>query len=303
MTQKEFFGNPKLAPLLTLACILAWAGAFPLIKLGYREIALPNIADKLAFAGMRFTLAGVLAMLFAYALGRSFRVPTKSCARSLTIFTLINITLHYIFSYIGLAHMTSSRSVIIDTMGSFFMILFSCMLFADDSFTKRKVLGCALGFGGLIVMNWQPQQSLWSDITFMGDGMLLLNTFCIAGGGVWAKFVSREMDVMVATAYSLFFGGGILWLIGIGAGGSVALTSSTALWIMAILVFISAFSFSVYNQLLSYNPISKIAIFSSFMPIAGVMISGWLLGEPFVTRYYVAAVIVACGIYIINRSK
>lgn len=83
MTQKEFFGNPKLAPFLTLACILAWAGDFPLIKLGYREIAMPQIADKLVFAGMRFTLAGVLAMLFAYLLGRSFRVPTKSCVRSL----------------------------------------------------------------------------------------------------------------------------------------------------------------------------------------------------------------------------
>ena len=225
VTQKEFFGNPKLAPLLTLACILAWAGAFPLIKLGYREIALPNIADKLAFAGMRFTLAGVLAMLFAYLLGRSFRVPTKSCARSLVIFTLINITLHYIFSYIGLAHMTSSRSVIIDTMGSFFMILLSCWLFADDRLTLTKLLGCLLGFGGLIVMNWQPHHSLWADITFMGDGMLLLNTFCIAGGGIWAKFVSREMDVMVATAYSLFFGGGLLWLIGIGFGGSVVLNS------------------------------------------------------------------------------
>ena len=303
MTQKEFFGNPKLAPLLTLACILAWAGAFPLIKLGYREIALPQIADKLVFAGMRFTLAGVLALLFAYLLGRSFKVPSKSCARILTFFTLINITFHYIFSYIGLAYMTSSRSVIIDTMGSFFMILLSCWLFADDRLTKTKISGCLLGFAGIIVMNWQPHQSLWADITFMGDGMLLLNTFCIAGGGILAKFVSREMDVMVATAYSLFFGGGLLWILGLLAGGSVALTSSTALWIMAILIAISSFSFCVYNQLLSYNPISKIAIFSSFMPIAGVIISGWLLGEPFVTRYYLAAVIVACGIYIINRNK
>ena len=85
---------------------------------------------------------------------------------SLVIFTLINITLHYLFSYIGLAHMTSSRSVIIDTMGSFFMILFSCLLFADDSFTKRKLLGCLLGFGGLIVMNWQPEHSLWAVLPF-----------------------------------------------------------------------------------------------------------------------------------------
>ena len=303
MTQKEFFGNPKLAPILTLVCILAWAGAFPLIKLGYREILLPQIADKLVFAGIRFTLAGVVAMLFAKLLHRSFSVPTASCWRNLGIFTLINITLHYLFSYVGLAYITSSRGVILDTMGSFIMIMLSCWLFADDKLTLTKLLGCALGFAGVLVMNWQPRQDLLADITFMGDGMILLNTLCIAWGGIWAKFVSREMDEMVATAYSLFFGGGIIWLIGVVTGGSIAFTSSTAIWITAVLVGISAFSFCIYNQLLSYNPISKIAIFSSFMPIAGVIISGWLLGEPFVLRYYVAAIIVACGIYIINRSK
>lgn len=303
MTQKEFFGSPKLAPLLTLACILAWAGAFPLIKLGYQEISLPQIADKLVFAGIRFTLAGVLAMLFARILGRSFCVPTTRCYRNLAIFTLINITLHYLFSYVGLAYITSSRGVIIDTMGSFIMILLSCWLFADDKLTFTKLWGCALGFAGVVVMNWQPGQQLFTDITFMGDGMIFLNTICIAWGGIWAKLVSREMDVMVATAYSLFFGGGSIWVLGIAAGGSIAFTSSTAIWITAVLIVISAFSFSIYNQLLSYNPISKIAIFSSFMPIAGVIISGWLLGEPFVPRYYLAAFIVAFGIYIINRSK
>lgn len=303
MTQKEFFGSPKLAPLLTLACILAWAGAFPLIKLGYQEISLPQIADKLVFAGIRFTLAGVLAMLFAHILGRNFRVPTMRCCRNLAIFTLINITLHYLFSYVGLAYITSSRGVIIDTMGSFIMILLSCWLFADDKLTLTKLCGCALGFAGVVVMNWQPGQQLFTDITFMGDGMILLNTICIAWGGILAKLVSREMDVMVATAYSLFFGGGSIWVLGIAAGGSITFTSSTAIWITAVLIGISAFSFSIYNQLLSYNPISKIAIFSSFMPIAGVIISGWLLGEPFVPRYYLAAFIVAFGIYIINRSK
>ena len=303
MTQKEFLGSPKLAPLLALACILAWAGAFPLIKLGYQEISLPRIADKLVFAGIRFTCAGVVALLFARILGRSFRVPTLSCYRNLLIFTLINIVLHYLFSYVGLSYITSSRGVIIDTMGSFIMILLSCWLFADDKLTFTKLWGCALGFAGVVIMNWQPGQQLFNDITFMGDGMILLNTICIAWGGIWAKLVSREMDVMVATAYSLFFGGASIWLIGTVAGGSIAFTSSTAIGITVALIGISAFSFSIYNQLLSYNPISKIAIFSSFMPIAGVIISGWLLQEPFVPRYYIAAIIVACGIYIINRGK
>lgn len=301
MTTKKFFSNKRIAPLLAFLCAIAWAGAFPLIKLGYREIALPLLTDKLVFAGMRFTLAGIVSLVVAGLMGKSFIVPTPSCKKNLVLFTIINITLHYILSYTGLAYMASSRSVIIDSLGSFLMIVLSCFLFADDKFSIPKAIGCALGFAGVVVMNYQPGKALFADITFMGDGMLLLNTLCIAWGGIYAKYVSREMDVMVATGYSLLFGGAAIWGIGLGLGGSLVLASTTAVWIMAMLVSISAFSFCIYNQLISYNPISKIAIFNSLMPIAGVLISAWLLGEPHLLRYYLAAGIVAIGIYIINR--
>lgn len=303
MTTKEFFSNKHIAPFLAFVCAIAWAGAFPLIKLGYQEIALPHLADKFVFAGLRFTLAGVVSLLVAYLMGKSFVVPTASCRRNLMLFTLINITLHYLLSYTGLAYLASSRSVILDSLGSFFMIVLSGLLFVDDKFTPAKLLGCLLGFAGVVIMNYQPGQDLFADITFMGDGMIILNTFCIAGGGIYAKFVSREMDVMVATGYSLLFGGALIWLGGLALGGSITLTTSKAVWIVAVLIAISAFSFCIYNQLISYNPISKIAIFNSLMPVAGVLISSWLLGEPYILRYYLAALMVAMGIYVINSRK
>jgi len=303
MTTKEFFSNKHMAPFLAFLCAIAWAGAFPLIKLGYQEISLPALMDKFVFAGMRFTLAGLVSLLVAKLMGKSFTVPTKSCRRNLILFTLINITLHYILSYTGLAYLASSRSVILDSLGSFLMIVLSCFLFADDKFSIAKGIGCALGFAGIVVMNYQPGQKLFADITFMGDGMIMLNTLCIAWGGIYAKYVSREMDVMVATGYSLFFGGALIWLGGLAFGGAIALATTKAVLIMAALVAISAFSFCIYNQLISYNPISKIAIFNSLMPIAGVLISSWLLDEPYILRYYLAAGMVAIGIYVINRNR
>jgi len=303
MTTKEFFSDKRIAPCLAFLCAIAWAGAFPLIKLGYQEIPMPQLVDKLVFAGMRFTLAGIVSLLVAKLMGKSFKVQTSSCKRNLVLFTFINITLHYMLSYTGLAYLASSRSVILDSLGSFLMIILSCILFTDDKFSTAKGIGCILGFAGVVVMNYQPGQNLFADITFMGDGMIILNTLCIAWGGIYAKYVSKEMDVMVATGYSLFFGGVIIWLGGLTFGGAIALATTKAVCILAILVAISAFSFCIYNQLISYNPISKIAIFNSLMPIAGVLISSWLLNEPYILRYYLAAGMVAIGIYVINRKK
>lgn len=303
MSTKEIFSHPKIAPVLAFLCAIAWAGAFPLIKLGYREISIPLLQDKFVFAGMRFAFAGLVSLLFSVLMKKDLSIPSGSCRRNLIIFTLINITFHYLLSYTGLTYLASSRSVILDSLGSFIMIVLSCLLFADDKFSTAKGIGCLLGFSGIVIMNYQPGQNLFADISLMGDGMIMLNTLCIAWGGIYAKYVSKDMDIMVATAYSLLFGGALIWLLGIVLGGSITLNSSVAIMIMAALVSISAFSFCIYNQLISYNPISKIAIFNSLMPIAGVLISSWLLGEPYILRYYIAAGIVALGIYIINRKK
>lgn len=302
MTTVEFFKNRKIALFLAFCCTLAWAGAFPLIKYGYRIIELPTLYHKFVFAGVRFAGAGVVSLIIAGLMGKSLAVPPKA-HKNLVYFTLVNIFFHYLLSYTGLAYATSSRSVILDSLGSFILILISCFLFKDDNPSMAKLFGCILGFSGIVVMNYNPGEDFFKDITFMGDGMIVINTFFIAFGSILAKIVSREMDVMVATAYSLLFGGAGILAVGFLLGGSISFTSFNAVLTMALLISISAFSFSVYNQLISYNPISKIAIFNALMPIMGIIISGWLLNEPFVLRYYIAAIVVAFGIYVINRNR
>lgn len=49
------------------------------------------------------------------------------------------------------------------------------------------------------------------------------------------------------------------------------------------------------------NPISKIAIFNAFIPILGVIFSAIILGEPMKLKYFVAGMLVALGVYVINK--
>lgn len=63
---------------------------------------------------------------------------------------------------------------------------------------------------------------------------------------------------------------------------------------------ISAVCFEIYNLLISYHPISKIAIFNAFIPVLGVIFSSVLLKEPIKAKYVVACIIVALGVMTVN---
>ena len=115
--------------------------------------------------------------------------------------------------------------------------------------------------------------------------------------------MGRRVDVTVGTGYSLALGGILLVVVGLALGGSVpAVTPLGLLW-LCLLIGISAIGFSLYNKLLTCNPIGKVAIYNSLIPVVGAVSSCLCLHEPFYVKYVVAGLLAAAGIYVINRAK
>ena len=88
----------------------------------------------------------------------------------------------------------------------------------------------------------------------------------------------------------------------IGTDSSWRFTISGAL-VLTALIMISAVCFAVYNELLSYHPISKIAIYNALIPVLGVIFSALLLKEELKWQYAIAVMMVACGIYLVNMKE
>ena len=61
---------------------LLWGSAAPCIKLGYRffGVASADVMSQILFAGIRFTLAGVLTVLFGSLLRRRALLPQRAPA-------------------------------------------------------------------------------------------------------------------------------------------------------------------------------------------------------------------------------
>lgn len=296
------FRRPLWVVVFALTAAVAWGWAYPLIKLGFEEfdITAEMTGSKMLFAGVRFALSGMIVLAIAAGRRMDFRVAGASGWLYVLAFSLLNTTLHYAFFYIGLSHSEGGRAAILNSLGVFLLVLLACLFYKSDRLTLRKVLGCGIGFLGVLVLNIGGGDA--GAFSLLGDGMIVLNALCSAFAGLMTRGLGQRVNVFVGTGYSLAIGGMLLVVAGLFWGGSLPAVSFAGVFILLLLVGISALGFTLYNKLLSCNPVGRVAIFNSLIPVVGAVTSCLCLDEPFYWRYLFAALLATVGIYIINRG-
>lgn len=308
-TTTSIFQRPVWMALLAFTAAFSWGWAFPLVKLGFAEYGITQdmTASKMLFAGLRFGLAGIIILLIAATTGRSFSYKSTapkgsfSNALFLLLFALMNTTLHYACFYIGLSYSQAARAAILNSMSVFTLVILACIFFKSDKMTYRKMLGCVVGFAGILTLNMGSQES--GAFTLLGDGLIILNALCGAFAGLLTRGVNKRIDVFVGTGYSLAVGGFLLIIPSLLMGATLPHITLWGVCILALLVGISTIGFALYNKLLTCNPIGKVTIWNSLIPVVGALTSCICLHETFYAKYIWAAGLATIGIYIINKGK
>ena len=300
----SIFERPLWRTVLALLSAIAWGWAFPLVKIGFVELGITAdmTASKMVYAGVRFALAGLLVLAIAALLRRRFTLRSSGDVWFVVLFALVNTALHYAFFYLGMSHSAGARAAILNSMSAFILVLAACIFFKSDRLTRYKVIGCAMGITGIFMLHAGGSSS-GGGFSLLGDGMIMLNALCAACGGLMTRLLSKRVDIFVGTGYSLALGGAMLLGYGILCGGTIPQVTLLGCVALASLVGISTFGFMTYNKLLSCNPVGKVAIFNSLIPIVGALTSCWCLGETFYPNYIVAAALATAGIYLVNRGK
>lgn len=300
-SEKSIFQRPFWVVTFALSAAISWGWAYPLIKLGFDEFGIIQsmTGSKMLFAGIRFFISGVLILCIARFFKRDFRIKNSNGVWYILLYALLNTTLHYAFFYIGLSHSDGARAAILNSLGVFMLVLLACVFFKSDKLTTKKMLGCIIGFAGILSLNLG--KGSYSEFTMMGDGMIVMNALCSAFAGLLTRGLGKFVDVVVGTGYSLAIGGLLLVLPGVVMGGVLPHVTPYGILLLGLLVCISTLGFTLYNKLLSCNPVGKVAIFNSLIPVVGAITSCICLHEPFYWKYILAAGLSMAGIYIINR--
>lgn len=299
----SIFKSPLWVSIFAITAATLWGLAYPLIKLGFNvfQITSDMTGSKMLFAGIRFFISGLIILSVAKMGKRSFAVRKPTDWGFILLFTLMNTTLHYAFFYFGLSNSQGARAAILNSMSVFIVVIMAVVFFKSDRLSINKILGCVLGIIGVLTLNLGSEAS--GRFTFLGDGMILLNAICGATASLMTPGLSRRIDIFVGTGFSLGIGGALLIITGIICNGNIPNISLIGIIILILLIEISTIGFALYNKLISCNPIGKVAIYNSLIPVVGAVSSCLFLNEAFHWKYVIAGSMAAFGIYIINKDK
>lgn len=301
--REKLFKNPAVIALLALICCALWGSAFPCVKAGYKMFAISGAGSQILFAGYRFFLAGIFALFFTSFIQHRFVTIKASSIPYIAGQGILQTTLQYVFFYIGMAHTTGSKGSVINASNAFFSIITAHFLLKDEKITLKKMTGCITGFAGVILVNLKSGE-MGLGLSLEGEGMILLCSAAYGISSVTLKKISERETPAAIKAYQLLFGGAVLVITGMLAGGSVqgfTVQSSALLLYMALL---STVAFSIWAELIKYNPVGRIAVYSFSIPVFGVVFSAIFLNEHVLSWQNLAAlVLVSIGIIIVNYAK
>ncbi|WP_028520655.1 DMT family transporter [Ruminococcus flavefaciens] len=287
---------------LTMLCCLLWGSAFPCIKLGYGYSAIgsDDTASQILYAGLRFTLAGVLAIVIGSITARKLLFPTRKSLPKAALLSLFQTILQYTFFYIGLARSTGMKSSVITASNVFLSILVASLIFRTEKLTFRKVLGCIVGFSGVVLINLS---GIGGGFSFTGEGFVFLSALSYAFSAALIKRFSSEEDPVMLSGWQFIIGGSFMTALGLALGGRIGEINFRGMAMLVYLAIVSAAAFSIWGTLLKHNPVSMISVFGFMNPVFGVILSFLLLSERSAAGplHVIAALgLVALGIVTVN---
>ncbi len=298
--------KPLAVAALAALCCALWGSAYPGIKTGYQlfEIAADASADQIIFAGGRFALAGVIVIIFGSLAERKILLPKRSSWKKIALIGLTQTVIQYIFFYLGLAHTTGVRSSIISGTSTFIAVLIACLIFRQEKLNARKIIGCILGFSGVVLINIGGGAS-GAAFSLNGEGFLFFSNIAYAFSSNLIRIYSQDEDPVMLCGWQFFFGGIVMMITGLFFGGQFHAVTPAGAGIFIYLGFLSAAAYSLWSILLKNNPVSSVTVYSFLIPVFGVILSILFLQEQKETgiRSVLALIFVCIGVYIVNGTR
>lgn len=290
--------------LIAVLCTVLWGSAIPTIKLGYDAFAIQAEAtgDKLLFAGIRFLGAGLMILIPYLLLRRGERITKETVSHSVVI-GLIQTAAQYFFMYIGLSYTTGVNASVFNSFGTLLYIVLALILFRDKKATKFKILGCAIGFSGILLNSIASQRM--GLLSFRGDGLVILSNICVAVGFLYSRHSVKKTNPFLLTGLQMTLGGSLLLVIGLFFGGRLPLVTLRGVLLLVYLMLVSAVAFSLWTFLLREYPPALVGMFNFLTPVFGSLFSyalnllGFLNDNSTLTLYTVVAIVcAAAGIFL-----
>lgn len=291
-------GIPLNGMLLLVLVSFLWGGNLVSIK-----ISNPGIPPVLA-ATFRSVVASFLLWLYARSKGEDVFLRGQDLKHGIAIGILF--ALDFIFLYLGAVYTDASRAIIFLYTHPLWLAVGAHFLLTDDRLTPMKGLGMVLAFFGLLSVFGSRSANLRPD-HWIGD---LLE---VAAAVAWAactiyikKFIHQRPISHYQTLFSqLFFSipaMAVCWFI-LESDKTVRLDVVVVSALAYQTVVVAFFSYILWFWMIHNFHVTSLATFTFLAPLFGVLLSGIILREPLPLLLWIGLILVAAGIYLVNKPR
>lgn len=293
--------------LLAVLCCVMWGSITPVLKVSYDHfrIASGDMKALTVFAGIRYILCGLIGIAFGTVKNRKLMAPQRSSWGIIALLALVQTFVQQLSFYISMTHISGINGSILGSLSSFFSIIIAALIYHQEKLTLRKLVGCAMGFLGVILIN-SSNGSISTGITWAGEGAMLVA--CITCGASYAmmkEYAARE-DMLVLMAYQFLLGGLALAATGLATGGTFHTATPAGYLLFSYMAVMPITAFTIWGNLLKSTRVSQLSAFGFINPITGVILSSVFLKESqkvSTIRCMCSLLLVCLGIYIVNSRS
>lgn len=258
--------------LAIIACIL-WSTAFVGIKIGLQY------NKPLQFAGLRFIISGLMIFPFIPNL-REKLVIVWNNFQIIILVGLVQTVFQYSVFYMGMDYVPGALGAMIVGSGPLFVAIVAHLFIPTDKITKRKLVSIVFGLIGVGIITLKPGQMGNVDPMIWVGILLLFGNNILSGlGNVLVATEKRRVPPLILSAFSMFFGGIILFVVSLFVEGYQTGPFPIEYWAsLGWLSFLSAAAFSIWYTLLRRPgvKVSDLNMWKFIIPVLGAVLS-WLM--------------------------
>ncbi|GAB2886515.1 DMT family transporter [Paralcaligenes ginsengisoli] len=288
--------------LLLIGTMAVWGLNISAIKV------LTDYFDPMVIACFRMVLAAVVIDMSLVWSRRPVKLLRISAGQWLR-FVLCAAFLVYgnqVFFTSGMHAASATNSSLIMALSPLVASALAALVFRE-SLTGIRLLGIALGFGGVFAVVFGSQ-----DAALSGPGRGDLQVFCsmlsFVVGGMLIQTLARQFNALVITSIVYTLGAALLCLHlfvsgTVGLGLSVLLAPGAWPWLLMVFsgIIATAMCNVLWNRAIAELGVARTSLYQYWIPVFGVGFAMLLLGEPFTVWHGVGLLGILLGTYLGTR--
>ncbi|EMA36675.1 DMT family transporter [Halobiforma nitratireducens] len=276
---------------------LCWGSSFVAIEVGLEYV------PPLLFAGLRYALAGVIVLGYAYLVTDRIWPVGRGEWLAVGVAGVFVIALYHGLLYIGELYVSGAVAATVVSTAPILTVAFAGVLLPDERLSPVGVFGFVLGLIGVVLVV-QPSPSALGDEVTVGAAIVFASAVAFALGGVLVRPIESNLPLESLQAWAMLLGAAVLlgWAVVRGESITAIEMTSTAILSYAYLTFVSGvFAFLLYFELLDRSGAIQVNLVGYAEPAVAIVVSWIVLGTVVDSLTVVGLVTILAGFIVIKR--